>query len=195
MGSLITSHAIAATLRGFDEGSSFGPCSLNRRVASCEDSPKICPAASNSSSESSRVVTFAASGRIGVEGKDAHITSRVLAFCRAESSSISTWSSVLMRELTVNRFSSSSLWPSVNLEIHQTLALWLIRYEDAGCPTKTPRQFVMRSSSSTLRCDVKPCRSICALPLSPHPSVNRFWGSDHGVFAATGEPIHTPTKG
>lgn len=42
MGSLITSHEIATTLRGFEEGSSFGPSLRKRSAASLSDNPRGC---------------------------------------------------------------------------------------------------------------------------------------------------------
>src|SRR5579864_2157511 len=68
MGSLITSHAMTATLRGFEEGSSFGPSSCSRSPASAADNPDGCVVANSSAAEitwdlSSTVVGNDAPGR------------------------------------------------------------------------------------------------------------------------------------
>ena len=42
MGSFTTSHAMATTLRGFEEGSSFGPSFRKHSAASGEDNPDRC---------------------------------------------------------------------------------------------------------------------------------------------------------
>lgn len=51
MGSLMTSHAMARTLRGFEEGSSFGPSLRKRSAASLADNPEGCGADNRSEAE------------------------------------------------------------------------------------------------------------------------------------------------
>ena len=63
MGSLITSHAMAARLRGFEEGSSFGPSLRKRSAASPADNPDGCSVDNCSAAEMVEYLSSAILGK------------------------------------------------------------------------------------------------------------------------------------